>query len=282
MKNSIVFSFAFVFALGIPNLTKYLLPINEHIQDVHHLVIGNLSGEITISGYNGDQIEFNHTKHIEEGFESSLSEFDFVTETINDTIWYYLNTKCGDFKPRLQRNKSCKDWSNCHIEYDFSVDLDIRIPRNMNVYVNTINQGDVSLDNIKGSIEVHHINGSIEITRNSGQVEVSSINGDLTIHPNPGNLESIKAYTLNGDINALHPASISANVLFKSNHGELYTNVAQLEEFSPILKPVISKSSGKTKYKISTGKKIKLGKGGVNWSFETFNGDVFIKENINY
>jgi hypothetical protein len=64
---------------------------------------------------------------------------------------------------------------------------------------------------------------------------------------------------------------------FESFNGELFTNVPQLESLPAEVER--KETSVGTKYKVN-GNRFKVGNGGVILDFETFNGDVYIKEKI--
>ncbi len=68
----------------------------------------------------------------------------------------------------------------------------------------------------------------------------------------------------------------AASVSFESYNGDFYTNVADLESL-PVQMEKKETSKG-VKYKLK-GNRFRVGKGGnVNLDFETFNGDVYLKE----
>jgi hypothetical protein len=80
---------------------------------------------------------------------------------------------------------------------------------------------------------------------------------------------------LNGDINALFVKGLAANMSFKSFNGSLYTNVPKLEGLPAVLER--KESNDGLKLKVSSNR-FKIGSGGALQDFETFNGDVIVKE----
>jgi hypothetical protein len=80
---------------------------------------------------------------------------------------------------------------------------------------------------------------------------------------------------LNGDINAWFVKGLAANVSFKSFNGSLYTNVQNMEGLPAQLEK--KESENGIKLKVSSNR-YKFGNGGALQDFETFNGDVIVKE----
>ncbi len=83
---------------------------------------------------------------------------------------------------------------------------------------------------------------------------------------------------MNGDINALFVKGLAANVSFKSFNGDLYTNVQNLEGLPAIIEKKQDKEGMNLKI---GGNRFKVGNGGALLDFETFNGDVIVKEKNN-
>jgi DUF4097 and DUF4098 domain-containing protein YvlB len=135
----------------------------------------------------------------------------------------------------------------------------------------------VEVENLKGGIVANNVNGSIKLSNISREASASTINGnvDITYTRNPE--KPCRFYTLNGDINAWFQKGLSANMSFESFNGELFTNVPQLESL-PVVVEKKDTSKG-TKFKVN-GNRFKVGNGGVVLDFETFNGDVYVKEKI--
>src|SRR5690606_1033594 len=103
------------------------------------------------------------------------------------------------------------------------------------------------------------------------------VNGDVDLDYSKNPTTECRYYTLNGNINAFFVKGLAANVAFESFNGDFYTNVAELESLPAELQ---KQSSGKgVKYKLG-GSRFKVGKGGPLLDFETFNGNVFLKEKL--
>ncbi len=68
---------------------------------------------------------------------------------------------------------------------------------------------------------------------------------------------------------------LAANLRFESFNGEFYTNIDKLETLPPEIEK--NTKDDLIKYKIA-GNRYRAGNGGVKMDFETFNGNVYLKE----
>ena len=109
----------------------------------------------------------------------------------------------------------------------------------------------------------------------SGATSACTINGsvDLDYSGNPAG--DSKYYTLNGDINANFQKGLAALLAFKSFNGEFYSSV---DDITPMAVKVEKYEKGEgIHYKVN-GNRYKVRQGGPLLDFETFNGDVYLKE----
>jgi DUF4097 and DUF4098 domain-containing protein YvlB len=155
------------------------------------------------------------------------------------------------------------------------MDFTVKIPRSVNVMASTINEGNVEVLNVSGVVSAHNINGSIKLLNLSKEADASTINGDVDIEYAQNPLKACRFYSLNGDINAWFKKGLAANMKFESFNGSFYTNVESLETLPTEVRK--ENTNNGTKYKIN-GNQFKIGKGGALLDFETFNGNVYLKE----
>jgi DUF4097 and DUF4098 domain-containing protein YvlB len=146
------------------------------------------------------------------------------------------------------------------------------------VEVSTVNDGNVSIENVKGRVKAENVNGAIHLSALAGQTYASTINGDVDVEYSLNPNQDSRYYTLNGDINALFVKGLAANMSFKSFNGDLYTNVPNLQSLPAFIEKKQDKEG--TNLKVG-GNRFKVGNGGALLDFETFNGDVIVKEKNN-
>jgi hypothetical protein len=266
----------------------------EKKSDANAFMLFNISGDIKISGYDGDKIIIEVERKITGKTISKLEEgkqeitLGFLDKA--DTLILYTKGLCntfGKFNPSHNKRNNTKyngygyDWNNCSDKgsdeksYDYEMNFTIKVPNNIHIMASTINNGDILIDNTTKSVVADNINGSISLNNITGSTQVSTINGNVDLHYVSNPPADSRYYTLNGDINANFKKGLKADLAFESFNGELFTNIEQLEAIPNNLEKKVTTKGlkykvGKTKYRI--------GNGGVLLDFETFNGNVYIKE----
>jgi hypothetical protein len=249
------------------------------------MILANINGQIKIEGYAGDKILIEAVRTIKAKTEARLekgkTEMQLRSIDRYDTIIFYAGGGCNEFK--YQTNKGRDRWSwdwncngrDCDTEYDYKFDFTIKVPSSVNIDVSTINDGNVTVTQMKGAVRANNINGAITLTGLEGPTWASTINGDVDLDYTKNPAGDCRFYTLNGDINANFQKGLAANMSFKSFNGDLYTNINDLTSLPTALEKVDGKKGLKLKV---GGSKYKIGSGGALLDVETFNGDAIIKE----
>jgi DUF4097 and DUF4098 domain-containing protein YvlB len=141
--------------------------------------------------------------------------------------------------------------------------------------VSTVNKGDIEVLNVSGIVVANNVNGSITLNHLKSETVAHTVNGDVDLSYDVNPSGNCRFYTLNGDINADFSPGLAANVSFESFNGSFFTNLHEME-LLPVTMEKIENKPG-VKYKIK-GNRYKVGPGGANLDFETFNGNVYLKE----
>lgn len=250
-----------------------------------YLAVRNIFGGVEVSGYEGATVVLEVIKTISAKSEADLNrgkeEVQLGVAQAKDVILLYMNTPCNDYDLEdLSPEKLAKGWSfwknNCRWDPDFEMKLDfkLKVPRQINLDVSTVNEGDIALNDIEGQLKVNNVNGAITLEKIKGSTKARTVNGDVNVDYTQNPSGDCSYYTLNGDINAHYRPGLSAEVYFKSFNGEFFTNLENLQPFAPKLQ----KTEGKTtKYKVNGNFGFETGGGGAKLEFETFNGDVYLK-----
>lgn len=257
------------------------------------LVVANINGSIKVEGYNGNKVVVEVTKTItgktEARLEKGKQQVQLGVIDRADTLVLYVEDGCNTFgKGSKRKNRSwlqggwgynwdCK-YGDCETEFDYKMDFVIKVPVTTNVIVSTINEGNIAVNRVSGSVKANNINGSINLADLVKEAEASTINGNVDIDYTRNPPNDCRFYSLNGDINALFTKGLAANLTFESFNGEFYTNIERIEAL-----PAQVEKSGKgegIRFKVN-GNRYKVGSGGVLLDFETFNGNVYLKEKQN-
>jgi hypothetical protein len=259
------------------------------------LMIANLNGDVKVVGYEGTKILVEVTKTITGKTQARLEEGKSVIQlgVIDDvdSLVLYVNGACSVFSKNnpakfKNGNRWMRNWGyswndcgkNCDENFKYTMDFVIKVPAGINLMVSTINDGEISVENVKGIVQASNINGGIKLRNLIREAEASTINGDVDIEYAKNPVKDCRFYSLNGDINAWFQKGLAANFSFESFNGDFYTDIEPLESL-PVQVEETKNGEG-IKYKVN-GNRYKIRTGGPLLDFETFNGNVYLKERTN-
>lgn len=299
MKTKISMSVAFLIGISLSQgqtfSEKIVKEVSFETKNLSNaLIVANINGSVSVSGYEGEKVILEVTRTIKARTASRLEqgkkEIQLGVIDRADTLIFYVNGTCNTFGRNKSKehnwgtedgwsyNWSDDDGKQCTIPYDYKLDFTLKVPFSINLLVSTINEGNISVANMKGAMRVNNINGDIKLSNISKEASASTINGDVDVEYVKNPDKACRFYTLNGDINAWFQKGLTANMSFESYNGEFYTNVEQLESLPVVVEK--EEHDNEVKYKVN-GNRFKIGNGGVLLDFETFNGDVYLKERTN-
>lgn len=173
-----------------------------------------------------------------------------------------------------ERNNKIEIGTN---SYSVSLTLNIKVPKNFDLQLSTVNDGDIVVNGIQGTHEVSNVNGEITMNQVSGSAVVNTVNGDIKVTFTAVSPEAQMAFTtLNGDIDVTLPAAVKATAKMRSDRGEIFSDFEMVIEKSA---PKVDKSSSGGTYKVSIEDWVygKINGGGSEYLFKTMQGDVFIR-----
>ena len=254
------------------------------------LAIFNTNGFVRVEGYSGSKVIVEVEKSLSadnaEILAQGKQEFKLLFEQTGDSILAYIGEPFCSFHERdgkkNTRRGSCSNWDCCgnypRIEYHYNLDFTVKVPYATNLYLSTVNQGDVTVKDVTGTLRTFNVNGPITLTNAKGAAEVSTINGNVAANyaaSPPGNSSY---YTLNGDITIDYPATLSADLQFKNTNGDFYTDFPNTEVLPmQVTKNQEGRGDG-TVYKINKAASVRIGRGGNTLRLETFNGNIYVKK----
>jgi hypothetical protein len=287
MKKSINFIVLFFIGLSAvfgqhkhEETIKKTIPVST--QNV--LILDNIFGSVTVEGYSGSEIILEAKKTIrskyKEDFEKGKSELKLVVNAKSEYIDVFIESPQSTRTTRFENGKFHKNqnWVG-DTKYSFNFDFVLKVPKNMNLEVSTINDGNVIVSNMNSeSIEANNVNGQVTLENIAkAKTNARTINGKITasFSGNPNKNSSFS--TINGDINIILQKSLSAKLLFRSMQGDFYTDfdVKPITNFQPVKSET---KSSKIILKLENATAVQVGSGEVEYKFNTLNGDVYVKK----
>jgi hypothetical protein len=139
-------------------------------------------------------------------------------------------------------------------------------------------QGSVSVEGVRGEIEVNSTNGKIDLVNVAGTVVASTTNG--AIRASMDRVDAAKPISFsstNGSVEVTLPADLKATLKMRSYHGSIWTDFDMTVTGS---KPVTSSGGDNAKFEVKFDRTMygTINGGGVEASFSTLNGRIVIKK----
>lgn len=246
----------------------------EYDVNQKELKIYNLNGDIHVSQHEGDKIILDITKIIKSKTKEKL-------ETGKNALKLGVDQQQGltlfieapvDTRPKNgDTNYKCDHW-----KYSFNVDYYIKVPKNFNGIIQSVN-GDIIVNSNTLSLEANTVNGDLKIEQAKLVGDSKTVNGDVEIMTTGFLYDAIDIATINGDIKVSLPEGADAEISFESLNGEFYTDFENAEILNKVKKSVID-GNGDKSYKLNKIDGIKLGMGKSKINCKNINGDIFIKK----
>src|SRR5664280_2491453 len=184
------------------------------------LFIYNISGFIKVEGYSGNKVLLEMDKTItaddDKTLETGKKEFRLGFDERTDTIMAYI---ASPYDSRPHRNWHSNDDRN-EIDYQYNVDFTVKVPFGMNLHISTVNDGIISVNNVSGTLHINNVNEEISIKNAKGTTYAHTVNGDVSVSYQVNPTEESSYYTINGNIHVNYKPDLSADLQFKSMHGD--------------------------------------------------------------
>jgi hypothetical protein len=242
------------------------------------LFIYNISGFIKVEGYSGNKVLLEMDKTITaddaKTLEAGKKEFRLAFDQRSDTIMAYI-AEPYDSRPHRSWNYN-EDREE--IGYQYNVDFTVKVPFGMNLHISTVNDGIISVNNVSGTLHVNNVNEEISIKNARGTTFAHTVNGDVSVNYLTNPPDESSYYTINGNIHVSYQPDLSADLQFKSMHGDFYTDFSEAELLPASVTKVLEKKGNGILYKLNATTAVRFGKGGKTFKFETLNGNVYIKK----
>ena len=242
------------------------------------LFIYNISGFIKVEGYDGTKVLIETDKTIQadddKTLETGKKDFRIGFDQGADSIIAYI---ASPYDSRPHRNWQYND-VRPKIEYSYNADFTVKVPYGMNLHISTVNNGIVTVNNVGGKLYVSNVNDKISIKNAKGSTYAHTVNGDVSVNYLTNPDEESSYYTINGNIRVSYQPGLSADLQFKSMHGDFFTDFADAELLPSSVTKMQQKKGEGTVYKLNAITSVRFGKGGRIFKFETLNGNVYIKK----
>ncbi|MEH7106758.1 hypothetical protein [Bacillus sp. JJ1764] len=166
------------------------------VKDISNLVINNRNGEVEIVGHsNSEKIEVTAQAKA-KGI--SMDKLKFSLKERKNTA-YLDATFDGQF----------------FATGSGSVDLQIKIPKHLQVDIQSHRDGNISISDVSSAIEIENVNGDINVSSSKGPLRIENRDGDMEIR------EIGSKVTLNNKNGKIQAMNIDGSIDLKNRDGNL-------------------------------------------------------------
>jgi hypothetical protein len=236
--------------------------------------VDNFIGSIQVTGSNTSDIQvvINKTIRAESNEKVQEAQRDVKLDIAQSSTALKLyvdgpyRCHCSDGSSNYRGAR----WYGYEVSYDFV----LKIPRDTNLRLRTVNHGEIKVENTSGTFDVDNVNGGVEMLEVAGSGRAYALNRPLrvTFTKNP----QANSYfgSLNGVVEVAFQPDLAADLRMKTFNGGLYTDFDVTA--MPAGEPTQERRNGKFVYRSNQFTNVRVGRGGPELKFDAFNGDVRI------
>jgi hypothetical protein len=235
------------------------------------VIVKNVFGSIRVIAHDKATVDMTATETISGDLRADIDrarkEVELRTESEDGRVAFRVR-RIGS-----PSNDCCNRWDGYRVAYD----IEVHVPRDAAIEVATVNDGDVIVEGVRGTFDVHNVNGGVRLTGLRGAGSVTTVNGPVGAEFERAPAAATLFKTVNGKIDVSFPQELAADLSFKTMRGEIYTDF----DSQPLsIEPVRDRSrdGGKLVVRTGHGSAIRVGAGGPAYSFETLNGSVYVRK----
>jgi hypothetical protein len=264
MLATVLIFFAAINVMGQQGSTEQLTVPLSSPGKPYSLKVHLVTGSIKIDSYEGKDIIINVTPR---GGEDTDNRTVNGMKRIATSGGYEVTAKEADNTVTVNTGNPNR-----------TLDLVLKIPQDVRLKAGTVNDGEVSIENVRGDLEVNNVNDKITLVNISGSVVANTVNGDITATFKSVDPKTPMAFsTLNGDVNVTFPSDIKANIKVKSDNGDVFSDFDIDIDKTP---SKIDKTNEPGMYKIKKDDWVygKINGGGPEIMMKNMQGDIYVKK----
>ena len=168
------------------------------------IVIGNVSGDVRVSGYNGDAV-------IVKGFKEGEDPDRLDVEDLSSE---------GRVDVRVHYPKHC--------ECQASIRFEVQVPSSIKYDFERLSSvsGNVEVSQVAGRVHATSVSGNVEVRGVSGSVNAKSVSGNVEVEISrlDGTTDDMKFSSVSGNVSVRMPSDIDADVDMSSLSGGIRTD----------------------------------------------------------
>src|SRR6186713_448631 len=225
------------------------------------VIVKNIIGPIHVTGHDANRVEMHATETVRGDLQADIdrarAEMQLRTETEPGRVAIRVRNVDGDSGRR-------SNWDNYSIAYD----IEVRVPRGATLEISTVNDGDVTVEDVNGEFDLKNVNGAVRLVRAGGGGSIHTVNGDVDASFARSPSEATSFHTVNGEVDVTFPANLSAELAFHTLQGDVFTDFDVESLSAP---PDVQRNRGRYVMNTNRNSAFRVGTGGERHTFNTLN-----------
>ena len=238
------------------------------------LEIDNVWGSIEVVGTNSDQAQLMVKKSVraesKEKLERARKEVTLDITEQAGSLKLYVN---GPFRCNCDDGCGRREFEGYIVKMDFQ----LRVPRDIDIKVKTVNEGRVLVGDINGSFLVRNVNGDVEMDKISGSGTARTVNGPVKVSFRQNPRENSDFRTINGDVDLRFAPGLAADFRFKTFNGSIYSDFPVTALPARAIQE--EHHGAKVVFHADRYTGVRVNSGGPEIKVENLNGEIRILEN---
>ncbi len=225
--------------------------------------IKNVSGDIKVTGYDGDSVTVTGTKK-----GKNPDQVEIVDKSSDGAVDVGV------------------EYAKCEWGCNASVDFEVRVPRSTNFVFDKLAtaSGDIEISDVQGNLNASTASGDVTVKNASGSIKASSASGDVHVNDASG---EVNASTASGDVEvSITRLEGTGNMRFSSASGDVRVSLpsgldadVSLSTVSGDVKTDFPIEVQKDKWGSGSRANGKLGNGGRTVKLSSASGNVSLLRN---
>ena len=236
--------------------------------------VDNVNGNIRVTGHAGANLEVTVSKsiHADSPADAEEAKRDVkldMSQTANVVRLYVdgpFRCNCRDGESGTRRHGRER--------YQVKFDFEINVPPGVALDLRTVNDGEIRVNGTSGDFDVDNVNGGVEMLEIAGSGRVHALNGKVKVVFARNPAANSFFGSLNGDVDIAFRPNLSADVRVKTFNGGVFTDFPV--ESLPTQQAAPERKDGKFVYRSNEFKGLRIGRGGPEYKFDAFNGNIHI------
>jgi len=235
----------------------------------------NIEGDVTATGYDGSKVVMTAHETFRGRTDRDLArareELALTATQDGTTVEIAVGDPCD-----CRHGRDCGDHDRWHDgdRYGARHDIELRIPRGVEVELRTVNDGDVTLRDHRGDFRLTNVNGSVAAFDVAGSGSATTVNGGVTVRFTQNPTADSTFRSVNGKLDVTFRPGLAATFTFDTLNGEVYTDLPMDDQ--TVARASHNPRSGR--FKLRKTYRTAGAEGGPELSFSTINGDIYLRD----